>query len=182
MSSIDLTEEEYLRLVRRFTGEQYDQLDDYESDDSFDPFAKSDLELLTEQAAARKERMFQSMNQGTIDLTKVKRDKLLSSLFKHNNIKVYDFTIRIIKYHGEPNKTGANLNVDITLYHERTKTQLSGAPCRMIETFNIEKDSRFSACSWLKQFSGCHGKNLTPDILVDVIRWMQVAKKLPAFL
>lgn len=179
MGSNIFTEEEYLELVRRLSDGQYDQLDDSDLDSPFDPFAQSDLE---EHIAAKKARMLQSMNNGTIDLTKIKRDKILSSLFKHNTIKIYDFMIRITEYHGEPGKVGANLTVDITLYHDRKKTELSGAPCKITETFSIGKDSRFATRPWLSYFSGPHGRNIPSDVLVEIIRWMQVVKKLPAFL
>lgn len=178
MSSDTLNKEDYLDMVRKLSEEQYDQIDDLESSD-MDVFAPSDIES---QVAAKKERMLQLMNQATIDLTKVKKNQLAGSLFKHNNIRVFDFTIRITKYYGEPGQTGANLNVDITLYHERHKTELSGAPCRMTETLDIGKDSRFVGRPWLRYFVGCHGKNIPADALIDIIRWMQVISKLPAFL
>jgi hypothetical protein len=176
MSSDIFTEEEYLNLVRRLADEQYDQTDDFDPAEAFTVSAVDDL------VEARKQRMQHQLKNGTIDLTKVKKDKLLSSLFKHNTIKVYDFTIRISEYHGEPSKTGANLSVTVTLYHERHKTELSGAPCNIVETFNIGKDNRFSTRPWLSYFTGCHGKRIPPDVLVEIIRWMQVVKKLPAFL
>jgi hypothetical protein len=166
------TEEEYLDLVTRLAEQQYGSLDD---------IVVGDAEWMPSEAPI-KEKMFRAKNEGTIDLTKIKKDQIKDLLFKHNNIKIYDFLIRITFYHGEPGKDGANLTVDVSLYNEIHKTPLSGAPCKMTVPFSITKDNRFTKRPWLSYFVNSHGKNIPADTLVEIIRWMQVVKKLPAFL
>lgn len=175
MKSNTLNEQEYLDLISRITGEQYDQLDDDEIEGLEDiAWTPANPEV--------KEKLFRAGNTGSIDLTNTKKSQILDSLFKHNNIKVYDFLIRITKYHGEVGKVGATITVDIEVYDEIHKTPLSNIPCKMLVAFDIKNDNRFINRPWLSQFSWNNGKNIDPDTLVDIIRWMQVVKKLSAFL
>jgi hypothetical protein len=173
MGNRTFTEQEYLELITKLADQQYDQLEeDTDLENIF--WEPSEPEI--------KEKIVASQNNGTIDLTKIKKDKIKGLLFKHSHIKIYDFLIRITEYHGEPSKNGANLTVDVTLYHERHKTELSGAPCKMTVPFNICKDNRFTNKPWLSHFVDCHGKEIPTDVLIEIIRWMQVTSKLPAFL
>lgn len=173
MGNRTFTEQEYLDLVTKLADQQYDQLEE-----------DTDLENIFWDPSEPKikEKIVASQNTGTLDLTKIKKDKIKELLFKHNHIKIYDFLIRITEYHGEPSKGGANLTVNITLYHERHKTELSGTPCKMTVPFSIDKDNRFQTRPWISYFVGPYGKEIPTDILIEIIRYMQVVSKLPAFL
>jgi hypothetical protein len=162
MNIHNFSKEEYLDLITNIADKQYSTLNDLDSQITPEYF-----HLL--------------ISNSVIDFSKVKSSQIKDTLFKGNNIKVYDFIIHINFFHGSPIKDGTNLTVDVSLFHEQHKTKLSGKPCKMMTPFNITKDDRFANRSWLFYFKGSHGKEIPIDILVEIIRWMQVVQKLAAF-
>ncbi len=119
------------------------------------------------------------------DLTNAKKGDLPDLIFKTTNLKIHNFTIKITNYNGEPDEKGATLNVSFTLYHEVKETPNLKAPCRMTYPCNVYKDSRFRNRPWLKFFdaaTGSHATNIPAGTLIDIVRWIQVVVKYPAFL
>lgn len=166
------SKEEYFDLVSKLTDEQYDTLDDF----------PNEINLISSEPPPKPKKELTIPN-GIVDLTTVKKDQIKDLIFKSNTIKVYDFTIRITLFHGESSpSTGSELTVDVHLYHNIYKTPLSGKPCSMTIPFNINKDGRFKGRPWLTYFQGPNGRNIPIDVLVEIVRWIQVVKKLPAFL
>ena len=48
---------------------------------------------------------------------------------------------------------------------------------------NLRKDSRFTNCPWINKldYYGHMLQNTDQDIFVEVIKWLQIAKKLSSF-
>jgi hypothetical protein len=171
----NFSKEEYLALVRQLTEDQYDELGDE------DPQEIEWIPAVPE----IKEKIMKLRSDAVTDLTKLKKSQLMDSLFKTNNLKVHGFTIKIARYHGDPDQKGGELTVDFTLYHEVYETPNMKAPCRMTLPCNIHKDTRFLGRSWLKHFdaaTGSHATKVSTETLIDIVRWIQVAVKYPAFL
>lgn len=169
------TKQEYLELVMKLADQQYDELGD-EEEDQIEWFP-SEPEI--------KEKLARIRSDAVTDLTNVKKGKLKDLLFKSTNLKVHNFTFKINQYHGEPDECGATLSVSFTLYHEVNRTPSMNALCKMTYPCNVYKDTRFSKRSWLQYFdlsTGSHGLNVPADTLIDIIRWIQVVVKYPAFL
>ena len=120
---------------------------------------------------------------GMIDLTTVKSDKIKEEILKGTNLRVGNFKIRVSRYKGMPSKDGFKLALNLTVWEERNKTS-SGNPCKIDCALNFEKDNRFNNQPWLKYFiaRGNIADNVPIDIVVDIVRWMIVVKKLSAFL
>ena len=76
---------------------------------------------------------------------------------------------------------GLPLSMDIKLSEEKTKTP-SGNPCKMNYPVLMDKDLRFSNRKWSSLFYNGIANNISIDLVVDIIRWLQVITKLPAFL
>ena len=168
--SNNLTDEEYLDLVVKLADQQYDNSDHLPEQVEW-----------TYSEPLVKEKMLRSKNDAIIDFSKFKKDKIKELLFVNTNIKVFDFLIRITLFHGTPDKNGAYFSLDATLYQEVHKTPLSGVPCNMTIPFDPYRDKRFATRSWLKNFTGCHGKNIPQENLIDIILFLQAIKNIPAF-
>ena len=168
------TQDELLRLIEELTEKQYsDEIDIPDEDITWipaEPPAKEKIKLPSEN--------------GVIDLTKVKKEQIKDALYKCTTIKVGNFTIKITKYHGYPDKYGKSqdLKMDLSFWHEVYKTP-SGAPCKMTYSFEIGKDSRFYNRPWLCYQVGNYSlKNVPADVVVEIIRWFQGVIKMTAFL
>jgi hypothetical protein len=111
----------------------------------------------------------------TIDLAEVKKDNIKQYLLKSNTFVVYNYLIKI----------GRNLSNDkitIEIYEEKFRTP-SGAPCQMAYKVNLRKDSRFANCPWLNKldFTGYRLQNTDQDTFIEVVKWLQIVKKLSVF-
>lgn len=170
------TKQEYLELVSKLAEQQYDQLID-DDEEEYIEWSPSEPEI--------REKPVRVRSDATTDLTNAKKSALPDLIFKSTNLKVHNFTIKITTYHGEPDDKGATLNVGFTLYHEVNKTPNLGAPCKMTYACNVYKDDRFKNRPWLKFFdtaTGSHATDIPTETLIDIIRWIQVVVKYPAFL
>jgi hypothetical protein len=167
------TKQEYLDLIRKLADQQYDEPEE--------EVIPQEIEWIPAESEI-KEKPFAVSNEGIIDLTKTKKADIPKSLFKHNNIKVHHYLIRIRSYDGNPTKPETNPTINLFIYHEITQTPLSKAPCKMTVEFHIDSDNRFNTQPWISYFKGYYGKNIPPSVLVDIIYWMQMTEKLSAFL
>ena len=165
------TNEEYLALCNKLLDEQYDEaLDDYDV---------SRMEWMPDTVVAKKKREKANSN-GVIDLTNAKSNTIKPQLFKCINLKVGLFKLRIRT--SDDSLDDDKMLFSVEVWEERHKTP-NGMPCKVDYAMDFFKDSRFKDRPWLKYFkSGSYANGMPVDTLVEVIRWMQVVKKLSAFL
>lgn len=181
-----ITKEEYLQLIEQYANDQYGDRYDTEEGAPYELGAFIQEHWLPAESEA-KEKMLVARNRnenGCIDLTTVKKDKLHDALYKYTNVKVSEFIIRIEEYHGKPGKTGktVNLTMDIAVWEEVYRTP-SGAPCKMTYRKNFHQDNRFDKRPWLNYFNNSgEAHNIPTETVVEVIRWMQALKRMTAFL
>lgn len=165
------TNEEYLALCQKLLEEQYDEaLDDYNI---------ADMEWIPSESEVKKKRDRANTN-GVIDLSEMKSNLIKPQLFKCTNLKVGFFKLRIRHCNEEESDDKALFTIEV--WEERHKTP-NGMPCKIDFPMVFAKDSRFKDRPWLKHFQGGSSAYRLPiDTLVEIIRWMQVVKKLSAFL
>lgn len=159
-------------------------------DDYSEQYAKR-YDLLEEDAPERKswvevkpeikEKLFRARKSGTTDLTHARSGAIKGLLFNHNNIKIYDFVIGITKYHGNLESDKLELLVDISILKEEEKL-FNGKITKWYKLFDITHDDRFADAPWIFHFSYNVAEEINADTLVEIIRRMQVVKKLSAFL
>ena len=167
-----LSDQDYLRLLQQVTDQQYD--------DAIDDYDISKMEWIPAEPEIKEK--IKASTWGVIDLTNVKSSKIKEEIQKCTNLKVGTFKLRISRFNGVPSQEGAKLCVDLEVMEERTQTP-SGMPCRVDYRMDFSKDSRFKKCHWVKYFnSGGCGNNVPIDTIVEIVRWMQAANKLSAFI
>ena len=167
-----LSDQDYLRLLQKLTDQQYD--------DAIDDYDINKMEWIPSEPEVKEK--IKASTWGMIDLTNVKSNKIREEIQKCTNLKVGPYKIRVSRYHGVPSQLGAQICLDLEVMEERTHTP-SGMPCRIDYRMDFTKDSRFKKCHWVKYFdtSGC-ANNIPLDTVVEIVRWMQISKKLSAFL
>ena len=165
------TNEAYLALCQKLLEEQYDEaLDDYNIEE---------MEWMPSESEGKKKRE-KANTSGMIDLTEVKSNTIKPQLFKCTNLKVGLFKLRI--GHCNDDEPDDKAAFSIEAWEERHKTP-NGMPCKIDFPMIFAKDSRFRDRPWLKHFgSGSIAYRVPADTLVEIIRWLQVVKKLSAFL
>jgi hypothetical protein len=167
-----LSDQDYLELLQRITNQQYD--------DAIDDYDINKMEWIPAEPEIKEK--IKAQTWGMIDLTHVKSSKIKEEIQKCTNLKAGAFKLRVSRYNGVPSQQGAKLCLDLCVMEERTQTP-SGRPCKVDYPMNFSKDSRFSKCHWVKYFDAAgQGTNVPLDTVVEIIRWMQAAKKLSAFL
>lgn len=166
-----LSDQDYIRLLQQLTEQQYD--------DAIDDYDINKMEWIPAEAEIKKK--LESLNHhGMIDLTTVKSSKLKEEIKKCANLRVGTFKIMLTHIH--PNPINGDIGYDLHIKEECTKTP-SGMPCRIDYRADISKDSRFKGRPWLKYFKGeGYASNVPIDTVVEIVRWMQVVKKLSAFI
>lgn len=166
------SKEEYIALCQKMLDEQYgNDEDDYDT---------VDMNAWIPSESEAKEKMIAASINGIIDLTKTKKSDIATNLFKCTNLKIGNFSIKITRYSGSPSKDGVGLTFDISIFEETSKTP-SGNPCKMTYKVDILKDSRFTGRQWISYFNKYNGSNIPTSVLVDIIRFLQVVHRLPAF-
>jgi hypothetical protein len=172
-----ISKDEYQRYLEELTDQQYADNDDA---DFYSPPEEAWIPAESE----AKERMNFVNRNGSIDVTKFRKEKIQEALYKCINIVCGVFLIRINKYHGSPDKfgKGTNLSMDISLAETKFKTA-TGQPCNMQFRMNLTNDNRFTNRPWLHYFSAYgRGTNVPVEVVVDIIRWLQALKRMNAFL
>lgn len=167
-----LNNNDYLKMLQNYVDQQYgDSLEDYDIEAMewmpADPPAKEKIKNIP-------------LNNGTVDLTDVKSDKIKEEMVKCTNLKIGKFKIKVSGYRGLPYGKEPQLVMNLEVWEEKTKTP-NGHPCRMEFPLRIQKDDRFNKRDWIKYFDSHHATNVPVDTVVEIIRWMQVAQKLSAF-
>jgi hypothetical protein len=173
-----LSKEEYLEMLESLNEDQYgsdgeDYVPDNYSEEAWMP-----------SVSPHKEKMFRTIRNGQLDITKYRKEQIKDAIYKVVNLTVGEFLIHITEYHGMPvrNKPQeTKLTLDIILYGTKYKTE-TGQPCNMQFKLDPKTDNRFAGKPWLERFSGCRADNIPVDTVVDIIRWLQALKRMNAFL
>lgn len=171
---MNITIEEYLKLL--------ENLDDQYGSEELDIDLPEDSWIPSEPAT--KEKILRSRAQSVIDVSQYKKDKIKLALYSCDSIRVNSFIIHISNYTGLPNRNDKNieLKLDISVFETKYKTP-SGNPCKMDYRVNFSKDDRFKNRPWLNYFSTSGtAHNIPVDTVIEVVNWMQIIKKLSAFL
>lgn len=171
-----LSKEDYLRLLEQYANDQYGNEDPILNIDDF-----QDAWIPAESPA--KERMITANAYGSIDLTNVKKEKIIEALYKCTNLKIGNFLIKITRYSGQPDKNnqGPDLTMDVSIWEDKFKTP-SGNPCKMTYRVNFKKDTRFDTRPWAKLFGNGSASKVPNETVIDIIRWMQALNRMTAFL
>lgn len=163
--SVPFTSQEYYNLIKELVDQQY-------TDDSDDLYQEAWIPA----ESAIKEKLKLKDN-GIIDLTNTKKDKIKDFITKSNTIKIGNFLIKIIK----SELLKSDLIMDICIYEEKIRTQ-PGQPCKMLYKLDSIRDSRFSKCDWNSYFNDFrYGKSIPLNIFLEIVRWLQAIGKLTSF-
>lgn len=166
-----ITKEEYLALINKLLDQQYS--DDGEKPETENHWIPAESPL--------KDKIPFAVQNGVIDLTNAKKDKIKPSLMNAGSFKVDNFLIKVTKRQTQ-GIVGSNLTLDLEVYEEKFRTP-SGNPCRMTYRLDIKNDPRFEQCRCLSNFGGGHySRNVTSEVFFDLVRWMQALKRMTAFL
>lgn len=169
---------DYLRLCEQILKDQY-------GDDEPDEYGvENQAWIPSEPSSDLKKKISLPSNNGVIDLTSGKKDKIIDSMYKCSNLKVGNFIIKVTAYHGEPdtynNKTYISINISI--YENKQQTHL-GRTSNMLSKINPNKDNRFENRPWLVYFKSFDkGINIPVEEFPDIVRWLQAIGKMSAFI
>lgn len=168
----NMSKEEYLQLINKLLEE-----DLFDEEENFlDPSAGHWIPA----ESTLKNKIPTKIQNGIINLTNIKKDKIKQHIFNSDTFIVDNYIIKIEWLSCDINYN--NRKINILIFEEKFKTP-SGAPCRMTYKVNLRKDARFTNCPWLNKLtpSGHILANTNIDSFTEVIRWLQIAKKLNAF-
>lgn len=147
-----MTKEEYIKLINSIFESENM---DYENIEETTP-----EEILFPETFQKNER------KETLNASNLKREIIENKLLKCKQILVGNFTIMINNYDD---------NYDIRLW-ETKKITPTGQKCNMQYKVNLTKDSRFKSFQYKNLY------NINKDILLDLIKHLQIIDKYPAFL
>lgn len=169
-----ISKEDYIKLLESIVKEQYG--DNSEDEDiEFVPFTE-EIEI--------KER-FQPPNPNTfIDLTNLKKDRIIPSIMKFSNLRICKFLIKITDYNtGEILNTGTPKWVSFTLYEEQLKKHIGNVNNMWVQ-IRPQEDDRFENRPWLSYFykNSWTAKDMPLETVMDVVRWIRAIDKMKAFL
>lgn len=171
---MSISKEEYLKII--------EELPDQYGDDDEDYIIPEDAWLPAE--SDTKQRMKSAEKNIVIDILDFKKAKVQEALYQYMNFKIGSFLLRIEEYHGVHYKdgSGADLTLDISIWQHQDETT-SGLPCNMDIHMDFHNDDRFIKKPWLNYFdSKGHAHNIPIETTANIIRWLQVIQKIPAFL
>lgn len=173
---MNISKEDYIKLLTDLANDQYTSKD-------VEDTVKDMGDAWFPAESPAKERMIKSREfTGTVDCLNLKKDQIIAAINKNKNLSVGPFTIRIRGFYTSEKNKDSFMTID--LYEWRTKTP-SGHECRMDFRVNVLTDSRFEGRPWLTSFNNSQiGKayNIPLNTVVDIVKWLQVIRKLAAFL
>jgi hypothetical protein len=163
-----ITKEDYLRMIREaYASSNEDDLDDYIDCDAWVP-----AEPIVKKKVGPVSNLLSS-----VDATNLKKDAIERIIRRTKQINVGKFLV-LIKDHFE----GKDESFNVIIYETKNKTP-TGLSCNIQVKVNMSKDSRFSDRKWKNNFkNGIFGQKLSPEALVDVLKWLQAVTKLTCFL
>ena len=171
MAPKSFTNQEYLELLQKLVDSQYDDaIEDYNIDD---------MEWIPSEPEIIKKKKKEVNHNVSIDLTNVKARFIEREVHRYGTLKVGDFKIIIFEFNEDPDGYQPSCNLKVVVHQSQT---MNGFPCNMDTDLNITKDDRFQGRPWLKYFSYNRADGVPIDTVVEIVRWMQVIKKLTAFL
>jgi hypothetical protein len=165
-----LSKEDYIKLIERLV-DHYD----LEDDDSFEELENTWIPSVSK----AKEKFNKSLNGSLVDLSNVKKDQIEDYIYKHHDIKVGNFLLKIIKYSIKPSELQqshkSDLEVDVIIYEYNN--------LNMVDKVDVQKDSRFISRPWRDSFNTFKtAKNLDIQSTVDIIRWLQALSRIGCFI
>lgn len=155
-------QQEYLALVQQLTDLQY-------QDDEPEAIATEWIPS----TSPLKEKVLGSISNKIIDLTDIKSVDIKNLISQSTRFKIGLYTLQI-KINAS-SKSGS-----ISIWEEKSKTP-NGMPCKVDYPLAIKRDTRFANCQWSKHFGGHCAYNVPVDVIVEIIRWLQVSLKISAF-
>ena len=160
-----MTEQEYIDLILKYSKDDLDE----------EPIVDSINYSRPQNNVVR--------NSGVVDLTKTNKDKIIQAIIKSSNIRIYEFLIKIDSRILIDVATKKSTNIyDIVIYEENGKNHF-GMPNKLLSKVNPTSDKRFEDREWTKHFNNGIKKGMNIDLVTmyDIIKWLQMIKKLSAF-
>lgn len=160
-----MTEQEYIDLILKYSKDDLDE----------EPIVDSINYSRPQNNVVR--------NSGVVDLTKTNKDKIIQAIIKSSNIRIYEFLIKIDSRILIDVATKKSTNIyDIVIYEENGKNHF-GMPNKLLSKVNPTSDKRFEDREWTKHFNNGikKGMNIDLETMYDIIKWLQMIKKLSAF-
>lgn len=169
MTKLFFKSQEYYDLINKILDQQYQDQDVSYSKESTFPPENSWIPASLEESKKNKI----TDKNGMIDLTDVKSNMIKNFIIKYNMIKIGNFLIKKIKQTSDSS--------DICIYEEKKYTQ-NGINYKMMCKLDLIKDIRFAKCEWKSHFNLLkHGRNIDQNIMINIIRWLQILHKLTIF-
>lgn len=191
----EINKEEFIKLLKQLTDEQYDvnvSMDEQDDmailaqespqHDFFKLAGTVDRKIFKTRSLSFKAKELDIKldneafnNGGSIDLTNSTLQEIKASIKRSNRIRMGKFTIQL------KSDTGATVNIQI---FEDKDRYFNGHRKIIPEKVNIKKDDRFNNQEWIIYFKNplLGGSNIPLDIAADIVKWVQVVYKYPAFL
>jgi len=158
-----MLEQEYRELILQIQEERYDQIEEAEP-------------VWMPEESEIKQKMLALV--GITNLTNTQSTKLADEIIKFKYLHIGKFKIMITRNNYLPNKSD---NFNLNIWEEKSKTP-NGMDCKIDYPLFISMDRRFASCSWTKLFSDNLARNLSLEVVVSVVRYLQVIHKLPSFI
>lgn len=118
-----------------------------------------------------------------LDLTNCVQNEILSNLESNTKfdslIKVGNFILQIknLNYYNHIMPTV----VDVELFEEIFRTP-TGQNCKLQMKLDLVKDQRFNFCDWKQYFNSNKASNINYEIILKIIRQLQILTKLSSFI
>ena len=158
------TKEEYISFLNEQNNDNYDII---ESDPFEDKYAKTLSKI-------------NGNNNVVIDITSIKKEEIIKSIYNNTNLKIGDFFIKVTAYHKEPGNKEESASITLTIYENKEQLSFNR---KVINKINPLKDSRFDNRPWLIYFNKfSYGTKVPINIIPDIIKWLQVLTKIPVFI
>lgn len=123
------------------------------------------------------------------NITNAKKSDMLKAIRTNKRFTIGDFVVII------DNSTHKENHVNMKIMQQVYKTA-TDKPCNMLVMLDITEDVRFSGCDWAKYFgknlaqkstffgstNPRAGTNIPEEKIIDILRYLQAANKLKAFL
>lgn len=179
----EMKKEDFLALIEKITNDQY--VEESEKDwndtsllDLLDVSSKSSYH--TKPSFRTRPNNLRSLEKamlgqtGPVDFTKSTMAEIKENIARAGRVKIGKFDIQL--KHSEK-------GIGIQIYENKEKN-FGGIMKIMPEKINVLKDTRFSDKEWVRYFKNnmLGGVDIPIDTAADILKWIQVVFKFPAFL
>ncbi len=152
-----ISKEEYLKLINNLENEEGDDLDLFEE------------EYVPPEPVHKNK----PQNNKIIDITNFKKNDLFCAINNNNIFKIGNFLLKL-------NNTNSLFTIDAIL--EKKFKTLSGLPCNIDMSINYYKDKRFLNVKFADNLKSNNNYKFTANETIEIIRWLQILNKMPAFI